>query len=80
MNPPRTLPETASVAQPLPGGKLSAPAAERNASAILEVVQAHAPAGGRALELASGTGQHMVAFARALPCPSFVHRAGTARS
>lgn len=67
MKPPRCLPEAASVAQPLQGAKLSAPAAERNAEAILEVLQALAPKTGRALELASGTGQHAVAFARALP-------------
>lgn len=67
MRPSRPLPETASVAQPLQGRKLNAPAAERNAAAILEVLREYAPETGQALELASGTGQHVVAFARALP-------------
>ena len=46
---------------------MHAPAAERNAEAITEALQDIAPAKGRALELASGTGQHAVAFARAMP-------------
>jgi SAM-dependent methyltransferase len=46
---------------------MHAPAAERNAEVITEALQDIAPAKGRALELASGTGQHAVAFARALP-------------
>ncbi|QGX99725.1 DUF938 domain-containing protein [Roseovarius faecimaris] len=67
MKPPRPLPRTASVAEPVQGAMLSAPAAERNAAAILDVIHEFAPSDGRALELASGTGQHVVAFARALP-------------
>ncbi|REC58523.1 DUF938 domain-containing protein [Rhodosalinus sediminis] len=61
------LPDTASVATPGDGGKLCAPSAERNAGPICDLVAAHGPAAGRALELASGTGQHAVALARRLP-------------
>lgn len=61
------LPPAASVAHPGQDGRLHAPAADRNANAIAEVLRAHAPARGRALEIASGTGQHVVAFAAALP-------------
>lgn len=63
----RPLPATASVAHPLSGARLSAPAAERNAAAITQGLQDIAPPSGRALEIASGTGQHVVTFARALP-------------
>ena len=48
-------------------GRVSAPSAERNAGPILDVLRRHAPASGTALEIASGTGQHIVTFAAALP-------------
>ena len=48
-------------------GRVSAPSAERNAGPILDVLRRHAPASGTALEIASGTGQHIAAFAAALP-------------
>lgn len=51
----------------LPPGALASPAVARNTAAILEVLRAHLPAEGRVLEIASGSGEHAVAFARALP-------------
>ena len=46
---------------------MTAPAAERNLHVIVQAMLAHAPQMGRALELASGTGQHVLALANALP-------------
>lgn len=63
----RILPPVASVAHAGEGAKLHAPSAERNAAAITEALVEFAPGEGRALEIASGTGQHVVGFARALP-------------
>jgi len=48
-------------------GLLESPAAERNKGAILEAIRSRLPATGVVLEIASGTGQHIVHFARALP-------------
>lgn len=61
------LPPNASVATPLEGGKLCNPSAQRNAVAIVQMVCSVAPPRGRALEIASGTGQHVAALATALP-------------
>jgi SAM-dependent methyltransferase len=61
------LPDSASVARPGEGGKLCAPSAERNAGPICDLVERYGPPRGRALELASGTGQHAVALAHRLP-------------
>lgn len=47
--------------------KHHAEAAARNTVPILEVLHGILPAGGRALEIASGTGQHSAAFAEAFP-------------
>lgn len=44
-----------------------AQAATRNIGPILEVLASHAPQQGRALEIASGTGQHMARLAAAFP-------------
>ena len=43
------------------------PAADRNKQSILEVLQSVLPAQGHALEIASGTGQHIAWFASRLP-------------
>jgi SAM-dependent methyltransferase len=48
-----------------------APAVARNRDPILDVLRRHLPASGRVLEFASGTGEHVVHFAAALPRLSF---------
>lgn len=63
----RPLPPTASVAEPVDGAKLFAPSAERNARPIADLLAEFAPKSGRALEIASGTGQHVIEFAARLP-------------
>ncbi|WP_174235128.1 DUF938 domain-containing protein [Ruegeria sp. EL01] len=63
----RNLPPSASVATAADDGKMVAPAATRNTDALCELVSAHAPQRGKALEIASGTGQHICAFAKHLP-------------
>src|SRR5688572_3707900 len=47
--------------------KLTWPAPERNKGPILEVLERVLPREGTLLEIASGTGQHSVHFARHLP-------------
>lgn len=62
-----TLPPTASVAHMGEDGRMIAPSAARNAPVLCQVLRDVAPKQGRALELASGTGQHVIAFARTCP-------------
>ena len=50
-----------------PVGGYRAPAAERNRKPILDVIARVLPASGTVLEIASGTGQHVAFFAKALP-------------
>lgn len=64
--PVRSVPGTASVAA-AQDGKLFAPSAERNIDPLCDLLADIAPETGSALEIASGTGQHVVAYARRLP-------------
>jgi SAM-dependent methyltransferase len=57
--------------QRVPHGGLHAAATERNRDAILDVLRAVLPPTGLVLEIASGTGQHVVHFAPALPALRF---------
>ena len=61
------LPSTASVVVQSGDGRLSAPAAEKNAGPITKLVKEFAPDRGLALEIASGTGQHIVKLAVVKP-------------
>ena len=63
----QNLPETARVADYQSDGRLNAPSAARNAVPIVELVRKTAINSGKALEIASGTGQHIVQLASALP-------------
>jgi SAM-dependent methyltransferase len=51
--------------------RLYAPAAARNRQAILGVLDRHLPPRGLVLEVASGTGEHIVHFAQAHPALTF---------
>ncbi|WP_282027799.1 DUF938 domain-containing protein [Ruegeria faecimaris] len=63
----RPLPSNASVATVGENGQLVAPAASRNVGALCDLLDQFAPLTGQALELASGTGQHIAAFAECRP-------------
>jgi SAM-dependent methyltransferase len=54
-------------AEVLPDGRLTSPSAERNREPIVAVLERVLPHAGLVLEIASGTGQHVVHFARRLP-------------
>lgn len=47
--------------------RLSSPAVARNKAFILEILKEHLPGRGRVLEIASGSGEHVVYFAKNLP-------------
>ena len=51
----------------LAGGRLVSPSAERNKDAIARVLKKVLPHQGLVLEISSGTGQHVVHFAREMP-------------
>lgn len=63
----KTTVQTLDTLTTLPDGALTSPAARRNSDAILKVLRAHLPAHGSVLEIASGSGEHAVTFASALP-------------
>jgi len=66
--PPKYVVEFGVDQAPHPDGRLDAPAFRRNSAPILAVVtRVLGMSQGHALEVGSGTGQHVVAFARALP-------------
>lgn len=51
--------------------RLQAPAVQRNRDPILDVLRRVLPTAGTVLEIASGSGEHVVHFARALPDLTF---------
>lgn len=51
----------------LPGGRLVSPSAERNKGPVAEVLEQVLSNEGLVLEVSSGTGQHVVHFARRMP-------------
>ena len=61
------LPDTASVANSQGDGRLLSPSAEQNSAPIVNLIKRIAPETGKALEIASGTGQHVVKLAMSLP-------------
>ena len=63
----RNIPATASVVQKMNGDRLHSPAAEKNVSHITKLVCSVSPKNGAALEIASGTGQHIIKLAEVLP-------------
>ena len=63
----KNIPLTASVVHQKSGGCLHSPAAERNLTQIIDLVCRYSPKSGNALEIASGTGQHIIELAAAVP-------------
>lgn len=61
------LPDSAATAAPSEDGRMFAPSAARNVMDIAALVADFAPSAGKALELASGTGEHIVIFAHRMP-------------
>lgn len=58
---------TANVTEPIEDGRLVSPSVARNIIPLRQVLRNIAPREGRAIEIASGTGQHCVAFAASCP-------------
>ncbi len=56
-----------SIQSAAPDGALASPAVARNTVAIRDVLRVHLPRRARVLEIASGSGEHALAFARAFP-------------
>ncbi|MDE1916439.1 MAG: DUF938 domain-containing protein [Sphingomonadales bacterium] len=56
-----------SIPSDIPDPRLSAPSALRNREAIAGVLRDRLPASGLVLELASGSGEHVIHFARQMP-------------
>ncbi len=67
MNHQKNLPTSACVTNIEGDGRLNAPSAVRNGEHIVELVRNTAIKSGNALEIASGTGQHIVKLAAAMP-------------
>jgi hypothetical protein len=63
----KNIPTTASVVHEKSNGCLYSPAAERNLTHIIELVCSYSPKSGNALEIASGTGQHIIELAAVVP-------------
>ena len=63
----QNLPKKATVLNYESDGRLNSPSAVRNAKFIIELVKRTVSKSGNALEIASGTGQHVVKLASALP-------------
>ncbi|WP_323784642.1 DUF938 domain-containing protein [Thalassovita sp.] len=61
------LPDTHSQAASSEDDRMYAPSAARNKDFICDLVASHAPQTGKALEIASGTGEHICALAGRLP-------------
>lgn len=61
----------AETARPEGDARLRAPSAQRNRDAILAVLRDVLPANGLVLEIASGSGEHALHFAQALPSLTF---------
>lgn len=61
------LPDAAAPRGADDDARLHAPSAERNVGPIGDLLAELAPTSGRALEIAAGSGQHAVAFARRFP-------------
>ena len=63
----KKLPDMASVTNSQGDARLYAPSAERNSVPIVKTIRRIAPKSGQALEIASGTGEHIVKLASSLP-------------